>query len=108
MKEIDSEYLVKGNYYYIQDNTSKYIGSFSNIFHYNYFSIAVFDNVGNLSTKNSPNVTKSFLLTDYYFHYTYFFIPQKEEFLFKQLLRQKIKDVYCISSIIENLYYQNK
>ena len=31
MKEIDSEYLVKGNYYYIQDNSSKYIGSFSNI-----------------------------------------------------------------------------
>jgi len=30
MKEIDSEYLVKGNYYY-KDNSSKYIGSFSNI-----------------------------------------------------------------------------
>lgn len=28
MNEIDSEYLVKGNYYYIQDNSSKYIGSF--------------------------------------------------------------------------------
>jgi len=108
MKEIDSEYLIKGNYYYIQDNSSKYIGSFSNIFHYNYFSIAVFDNVCGLNTIISHKVTKSFLLTDYYFHYTYFFIPQKEEILLTQVLRQKIKDIHCVSSIIDDLYYQNK
>lgn len=107
MKEIDSEYLVKGNYYYIQDNNSKYIGSFSAIFHYNYFSIAVFDSVFNLTTKNYPNITKSFLLTDYYFHYTYFFIPQLEELLLRQILRQKINDNYCVSCIIENLYHNN-
>jgi hypothetical protein len=107
MKEIDSEYLVKGNYYYIQDNSTKYIGSFSDIFHYNNFSIAVFDNVCGLTTNASPIVTKSFLLTDYYFQYTYFFIPQKEEFLLKQLLRQKIKDIHCVSYIVEKLYYQN-
>lgn len=106
MKEIDSEYLIKGNYYYIQDDNSKQIGCFSAIFHYNYFSIAVFDNVCNLNTNGCPNITKSVLLTDYYFHYTTFYIPELEELLLKQILRQKLKDVYCVSCIIENLYHK--
>lgn len=108
MKEIDSEYLVKGKNYYIQDDSSKQIGCFSTIYHYNYFSVAIFDNVCKLNTNGSPNITKSFLLTDYYFHYTTFYIPQIEEFLLKQILRQKIKDNYCVSCIIENLYHKEE
>ena len=32
MKQIDSEHLIEGNYYYIQVGDSKQIGCFSNIF----------------------------------------------------------------------------
>lgn len=49
MKPIDFEHLIEGNYYYIVhhelDKRNKLIGCFSKIYFYNYYSLAIFDNV---------------------------------------------------------------
>jgi len=102
MKAIDCEYLLEGKKYYILFNGTKYIGDFSNIFHYNYYSIAVFDNVCYMNSNSMPNITKYFIINDYYFNYTYFYIPELENLLLKQVLRQKIEDKYLLSNIIQH------
>jgi len=98
MKPIDFEHLIEGNYYYIVhhelDKRNKLIGCFSKIYFYNYYSLAIFDNVKNLNKIDNSITTKSFLINDYYFNYTYFFVPEIENFLLKQVLRQKVGDIY--------------
>lgn len=98
MKPIDFEHLIEGNYYYIVHyelgKRNKLIGCFSKIYFYNYYSLAIFDNVKNLNKIDNSITTKSFLINDYYFNYTYFFVPEIENFLLKQVLRQKVGDIY--------------
>lgn len=107
MKPIDLEHLIEGKYYYIfnyeSDKGNKLIGCFSKIYFYNYYSIAVFDNVKNLNKNDNSITTKSFLINDYYFNYTYFFVPEIENFLLKQVLRQKICDIYFTNEMIKHI-----
>lgn len=112
MREIDGEYLLQNHYYYVISNNTKYIGMFSNIFHYNYYSIAVFRNVNYVNTNddnpiNDLDMTKSFIINDYYFNYTYFYIIEVDSLMFKQVLRQKIKDQYLISDVTKEFYTQS-
>ena len=103
MRPIDFEHLIEGKYYYIYnlENKNKMLGKFCNSFFYNYYSIAVFDNVQYLNKDDNSIVTKSFLINDYYFNYTLFFVPEIEPLLLKQILRQKVGDKYFTDLMIK-------
>jgi hypothetical protein len=103
MKPIDFEYLLEGNYYYIfnYELGNKLLGSFSKIYFYNNYSIAVFDHVKSLNKNDNSLTSKSFLINDYYFNYTFFYVPEIELLLLKQVLRQKVDDNYLRNEIIK-------
>jgi hypothetical protein len=105
MKQIDFEHLIKGNYYYIYnlDNNNKMLGKFCNSYFYNYYSIAVFEDLKNLNKKDNSITIQDFLINDFYFYYTYFFVPEKEIFLLKQVLRQKLGDIYLTNEMIKHI-----
>lgn len=105
MRPIDFEHLIEGNYYYILNydlnKENRLLGCFSKIYFYNYYSIAIFDNVKYLNKDDNSIITKSFLINDFYFNYTYFFVPEIETLLLKQILRQKVGDKYFTDLMIK-------
>jgi hypothetical protein len=103
MKSIDSENLISGNYYYIHsydlENQKKFMGCFIRIYNYNYYSIAIFNNVQYLNSDNKSIITKAFIINDFY-NYTHFFVPETEILLLKQIFRLKIGDDYFIKELL--------
>jgi len=81
------------------ENQKKFIGTFIRIYNYNYYSIAIFNNVQYLNSDNKSIITKSFIINDFY-NYTHFFIPEIEILLLKQIFRQKIGDDYFIKELL--------
>jgi hypothetical protein len=43
------------------------------------------------------------VINDFYFNYTYFFVPEKEIFILKQVLRQKLGDIYFTNEMIKHI-----
>lgn len=91
MRAIDFTSLNYNHYYYIyqRDTNKKYYGKFRVIYDYDYFYIAVFSEAFNIPYDFQP-IEKNFLIdadenVDFY-------IPEMEELLLKQVLRQKIHD----------------
>lgn len=91
MKLISYENLEYNNIYYINHNGIKYIGIFNDLYNYDYFSIVLFKNVFNVNSFDKSKTTKNFIIGSYY-NTVEFYIPELEQLLLEQILRQKIND----------------
>ena len=91
MKHISYKNLVQNNIYYINHNEIKYSGIFIKLYQYNYFSIALFNDIMKVNSLDKTTTTKNFIIGSYYNKVT-FYIPELEQLLLEQTLRQKIKD----------------
>jgi len=101
MKPISYKNLVVNNIYYIEHNSIKYIGIFNKLYFYNYFSIALFDDVMKVNSLDKTTTTKNFIIGSYYNKVT-FYTPELEQLLLEQTLRQKVNDE-LLASILSKM-----
>jgi hypothetical protein len=102
MKLIHYEKLVSNNNYYIYHNDVKYSGTFVKLYYYDYFWIAEFKDVINLISNEKTKMNKNFIIQNYYYNLTYFYIPELESLFLEQVLRQKINDAFFAHTIMKN------
>ena len=102
MKLISYKSLVENNIYYIEHNSIKYIGMFNKLYFYNYFSIALFDDVMEVNSLDKTTTTKNFIIGSYYNKVT-FYTPELEQLLLEQTLRQKVNDELLANTMSKNL-----
>jgi hypothetical protein len=91
MKTICYENLIENNIYYIDHNKIKYIGVFNKLHSYNYFSIALFNDVIKVNSLDKTITETAFIIGSYYNKVT-FYVPELEQLLLKQILQQKVND----------------
>jgi hypothetical protein len=99
MRVIDFTGLQYNHYYYIyqKDTNKKYYGKFRILYDYDYFYIAVFSQTTIIPYINFPPIELHFLINND--ENVDFYIPEMEELLFQQILRQKIHDENFVRSI---------
>jgi hypothetical protein len=100
MKIIDFNYLQMNHSYYIyqlQDN-KKYYGKFKKIYDYNFFYIAVFEDVSIVPYIEGPPI-ELYILINRYGDNIEFYIPEIECLFLKQILQQKIMDEYLAKTL---------
>jgi hypothetical protein len=103
MKPIHFENLIQNNNYLISYNEKKYMGIFNKLFNYDYFSIAVFNDIFEINSLEETKITKNFIIGSYY-NKIEFYIPESEKLLLEQILRQKIKDE-ILSKIVSKILF---
>jgi len=91
MKPICYKNLVENNIYYIDHNNIKYIGMFNKLYCYKYFSIALFNNVMKVNSLDKTSTQSAFVIGSYY-NKVDFYVPELEQLLLEQTLRQKVND----------------
>lgn len=98
MKEICYKNIVQNTIYYIYHNEIKYIGVFCELYDYDYFAIALFNDVIKVNSIDKTSTTKNFIIGSYY-NKVNFYTPELEQLLLEQILRQKTND-YFLSKVI--------
>lgn len=102
MKPICYKSLVENNIYYIYHNNKKYTGIFNKLYFYNYFSIALFNNVMEVNSLDKTTTQSAFIIGSYYNKVT-FYSPELEKLLLEQILRQKVNDELLASIMSKTL-----
>ena len=102
MKPICYKNLVENNIYYIDHNNIKYIGMFNKLYFYNYFSIALFNNVMKVNSLDKTTTQSAFVIGSYY-NKVDFYVPELEQLLLEQILRQKVNDELLASIVSKTL-----
>lgn len=62
MKKISYENLKYNHIYYINCNGIKYAGIFNKLFNYDYFSIALFNDMVKIKSLDKTKITKNFII----------------------------------------------
>ena len=103
MKKISYENLEYNHIYYINNNGIKYTGIFNKLFDYDYFSIALFNDIVEIKSLDKTKITKNFIIGSYY-NKVEFYIPEINNLLLEQTLRQKINEE-IFAKIVSKIWF---